>query len=281
MRFKSAAAMDDKTLQSNTIQSTMLIPLYGRMIAGRRFPDILLDTAAERICESVEYDFSAISQTYGGEYTSLACLVRAARIDECARSFIAAHPNGTVINLGSGLDDTFSRVDNGSVHWYNLDLSAAVAYRENFIKPTDRSKNIAKSMFDYTWLNDVGIPSDGYVLVLAAGLFFFFEEAEISALFRKISGHSPHGEMYFDACSRSGMKIANKMVRRTGNSGAEMKFWTDNAEQVKSWSQKITEAVCLPYFGNLYKDRRISRFTRFLMWGADFLKRTKFVRVRW
>jgi hypothetical protein len=77
------------------------------------------------------------------------------------------------------------------------------------------------------------------------------------------------------------MKIANRMVQKTGNSGAEMKFWTDDAEQVKAWSPKTTEAVCLPFFDGVYKDRRLTRFTRFIMWGADFLKRVKFVRVAW
>jgi O-methyltransferase involved in polyketide biosynthesis len=38
-------------------------------------------------------------------------------------------PKGTVINLGAGLDDTFSRVDNGRVSWYNLDLPDASACR--------------------------------------------------------------------------------------------------------------------------------------------------------
>jgi O-methyltransferase involved in polyketide biosynthesis len=273
--------MSDENLQQNTVQSTMLIPLYGRMIAGRRFPNILRDTTAERICESVEYDFSGISKTYGGEYASLTCLIRAARMDEYARAFIDAHPDGTVINLGSGLDDTFSRVDNGQIRWYNLDLPDAVAYREQYIPPTKRCKNIAKSMFDYAWLDEVDTPPDGCVLCLAAGLFFYLEEAEIMGLFSKISGRFPHGELYFDSCSKSGMKIANKMVKRSGNIGAKMKFWTDSAAQVKAWSPRIREAECSAYFGDRHKDKRLSRFTRFIMWGADFLKRTKFVRVTW
>jgi O-methyltransferase involved in polyketide biosynthesis len=268
-------------LREQSVQATMLIPLYGRAIAGRRFPDILRDAEAERITESVGYDFSDIAATYGTEYTSLCCLIRAARVDERARAFMAEHPEAAVVNLGSGLDDTFSRVDNGRILWYNLDLPDAIAYREIFIKPSRRCRNIAKSMFDYSWLDDISTRPDGAVLAIAAGLFFYFEETEIRALAGKLCERFPCGELFFDVCSHSGMKIANKMVRKTGNTGAEMKFWVDDAAYVKAWSPKIRSAECLPYFGGRYKDRRLKRMTRILMWGADFLRRTKFISVKW
>jgi O-methyltransferase involved in polyketide biosynthesis len=219
-------------VEEQTVQSTMLIPLYGRMIAGKRFPDILRDAAAERICESVSYDFSGISKIYGGEYASLTCMIRAARMDERARAFIDANPDGTVVNLGAGLDDTFSRVDNGRVRWYNLDLPDAIAYRERFIAPAERCQNIAKSMFDYSWLDEVESPAGAPVLILAAGLFFYFDRAQIRELFSRIVGRFPRGELFFETCSESGTKIANRMVKKTGNSGAEMKFWVNRAEDV-------------------------------------------------
>jgi O-methyltransferase involved in polyketide biosynthesis len=259
----------------------MLIPLYGRMIAGRRFPHILRDLTAERICESVDYDFSGISKTYGSEYASLACLFRAVKIEDRVKSFMRQRPEATIINLGAGLDDTFHRLDNGLIHWYNLDLPEAIAFRESFIKPTQRYKNIDKSMLDFDWLNEVPRPPDGHVLIVAGGLFIYFEESQIKELFQQISDRFPHGELFFDVFSKKGMTIANKMLRRTGTLGAEMKFWVDKAESVKAWSSKIDRVVCFPYFEKLRQDKSISRFTRFIMWGADFLKRTKFVLVTW
>jgi O-methyltransferase involved in polyketide biosynthesis len=273
--------MDEQIQSTEAIRSTMLIPLYGRMIAGRRFPDILRDPTAERICGSVEYDFAGISKTYGSEYASLACLCRAVKIEERVKSFMRKRPEGTIVNLGAGLDDTFYRLDNGLLSWHNLDLPEAIAFREKFIKPTQRHKNIAKSMFDYDWLNEVPVPSDGHVLMVAGGLFIYFEESQIKELFQKISQRFPHGELYFDVFSKKGTAIANKMLRRAGNVGAEMKFWVDRAEEVKAWSPKIERVVCYPYFEKIRQDKSISRFTRLVMWGADFLKRTKFVLVKW
>jgi hypothetical protein len=77
------------------------------------------------------------------------------------------------------------------------------------------------------------------------------------------------------------MKIANKMVKKTGNAGAEMKFWVNGADRVKTWSPEIRFAECLPYFGDRYRDRRLKLMTRVLMWGGDLLRRTKFVSVKW
>jgi O-methyltransferase involved in polyketide biosynthesis len=268
-------------MREHGVPATMLIPLYGRMIAGKRFPDILRDRTAERICEKIDYDFSGISKRYGAEYASLACLLRAARVDECARAFISRHPDGTVVNLGAGLDDTFPRVDNGKIRWYNLDLPDAVAYREQFIVPAERERNIAKSIFDYSWLDEIRVSGGGSVLIIAAGLFFYFYESEIRGLVSKICGHFPHGELFFEACSRSGMKIANKMVKKAGNAGAEMKFWVNGEAAVKEWSPKITHVARYPFFGERYKDKRFAVFTRLIMWGADLLKRTGFISVNW
>jgi O-methyltransferase involved in polyketide biosynthesis len=172
-------------------------------------------------------------------------------------------------------------VDNGSARWYNIDLPDTIAYRERFIAPAQRERNIAKSMFDYSWLDEIGTPAGGEVLVLAAGLFFYFHETELRDLTATICRRFPHGELFFEACSRSGMNIANKMVKRTGNAGAEMKFWVNDAASLKAWSPKITRTLTQPFFGDRYKDKRLAPFTRLLMWGADILKRTKFVSIQW
>jgi hypothetical protein len=36
--------------------------------------------------------------------------------------YIERYPEATVINIGAGLDTTFSRVANGKMRWYDLDL---------------------------------------------------------------------------------------------------------------------------------------------------------------
>lgn len=271
----------DQELDDQSIQQTMLVPLYGRAIAGRRFPELLRDLTAEEIVGRVDYDFSGISSIYGTEYAALACLNRAIRMDERARAYLRDHPEGTIIYLGCGLDDTFSRIDNGTVHWYNLDLPDAVAYRERFIQPSERCRTIARSMFDYAWLDEVARPIDDHVLVLAAGLFYYFEESQVRELTTRLCEHFPSGEIFFEATSKRGTQIANAMVRHTGNTAAPMRFWVDDARQVARWCEKITFVACQPYFGDLWRHRGVGLFSRLIMHGGDLLRRVKLVTLRW
>jgi O-methyltransferase involved in polyketide biosynthesis len=175
LKKKECADMKNKTaLQDQTVQATMLLPVYGRAKASRMFPDILRDDGAIRIVDNMDYDFTQIAKHYATEYGSLCCLLRAKRFDERCLAYIQKHPDGAVVNLGSGLDTTFDRVDNGSVRWYNLDLPDAMAFRQRFIPPKERCTDIAKSMFDYTWLDEIKTADS--VFILAGGLFYYFEE---------------------------------------------------------------------------------------------------------
>jgi O-methyltransferase involved in polyketide biosynthesis len=152
------------------------------------FPDIMRDDEAIRIVDGMDYDFTQIDKSYATEYGSLCCLLRAKRLDERCLAYLREHPNGTVVNLGSGLDTTFSRVDNGEVRWYNLDLPDAMAFRHRFIPAARRGADIAKSMFDYTWLNEVKTTD---VFILAGGLFYYFEESRLKELFARVAEHFP------------------------------------------------------------------------------------------
>jgi O-methyltransferase involved in polyketide biosynthesis len=273
--------MENKTeLQDQTVQSTMLLPLYGRAKASRMFPDILSDGEAIRIVDSMDYDFTHIDKSYATEYGSLCCLLRAKRLDERCLAYIRKHPDGTVVNLGSGLDTTFSRVDNGSVRWYNIDLPDSMTFRRRFIPAPGRGADIAKSMFDYTWFDDVDT-SGGSVFILAGGLFYYFEETQVRELIGRIAEHFPAGEIAFDAQSKTAVKISNRMVRKTGNKGSAMHFYVNDVQKLKDWSPKIRKVESVPFFGNLRKEKRFKLSSRINMWGLDKLKMGFLVSVQW
>ncbi|MDR0751962.1 MAG: class I SAM-dependent methyltransferase [Christensenellaceae bacterium] len=272
---------DDDLLTNDNVPSTMFLPLYGRMIASNKFPEILQDHTAEYICNNVDYDFSKLTKSYGGEYTTSTCLIRSYRNDQFVKNYLKDFPNGVVVNLGAGLDDTFSRINNGSVLWYNLDLPEVIKYREKFIPSCNNSKNISKSMFDYTWFNDVSVPSNVPILIIAEGIFFYFAHSEIIELYNMISKHFKTGFLYFDACSQKGVDYANKIVRKTGNSNSEMKFWVNNEQEILSWSKTIKNVKCSKFFDEFTSFKKFKFSTRFIMKITDLSKRTKFVTIEW
>ncbi len=44
-------------IEKNTVQETLVIPLYGRKVCSDHFPDLFKDPEAERICDMLDYDF--------------------------------------------------------------------------------------------------------------------------------------------------------------------------------------------------------------------------------
>ncbi len=73
--------------------------------------------------DSVPFDTGKYGRGAGG----LVGVIRTAVFDVWVRDFLAEHPGGTVVELGTGLNTRFERVDNGTVHWIDLDLPPAFA----------------------------------------------------------------------------------------------------------------------------------------------------------
>ncbi len=46
-------------IEKNTVQETLVIPLYGRKICSDHYPELFSDPEAERICSMLDYDFSS------------------------------------------------------------------------------------------------------------------------------------------------------------------------------------------------------------------------------
>jgi hypothetical protein len=79
---------------------------------------VLRDPKAAEILASVDFD----SEKYGRGWDGGVTVLRTAIFDCLVSDFLSEHPGGTVVELGTGLNTRFDRVDNGQVHWIDLDL---------------------------------------------------------------------------------------------------------------------------------------------------------------
>ena len=52
-------------IEKNTVQETLVIPLFGRLVCSERFPELFSDPEAKRICDSLDYDFTEKLQRRG------------------------------------------------------------------------------------------------------------------------------------------------------------------------------------------------------------------------
>ena len=46
----------------NSLQETLIVPLYGRKICSEKFPDLYSDLSANQLCNSLDYDFSELEK---------------------------------------------------------------------------------------------------------------------------------------------------------------------------------------------------------------------------
>ena len=44
-------------IEKNSVQETLIIPLYGRWLCSQRFPSLFQDKTAAELMERIDYDF--------------------------------------------------------------------------------------------------------------------------------------------------------------------------------------------------------------------------------
>lgn len=198
-------------IKKNSVQETLMIPLYGRKKCTELFPQLFHDETALRLIEAVDYDFSALERQCDNSMQKFGFLEIAMRQNDLAyeiTEYLNDHPNAAVVNMGCGLDDTGRRCGNGSCRIYNIDLPAVIKVRNRLLPAGDREKNIAADLTNLTWLNK--IDASGGVIFFAAGVFYYFLTEDVKTLFVAMAKRFPGGRLVFDACGKTGVKMMLK-----------------------------------------------------------------------
>jgi O-methyltransferase involved in polyketide biosynthesis len=272
--------MDSKEISElQDLQRTLMFPLWGRAVFSRLYPEILDDREALSIINSLDYNFREVEKAFG-EYGGLSYIIRSRKIDDIIRRFVSEHPNATVVSIGAGFDTAFSRVDNGSLHWYDIDLSDVIALRKKIIPEKPRSIYIAKSVFDYSWFEDIRFDVNDGILFVAGGVFFYYTENEVRELFIALAENFTAGELYFDGQTKTALKVSNRMVRKTGNKGAIMYFYINNPKVFTSWSPLLHLKSAEPYFKHVIMDKRWKISTKLNMIFCNLLKMVSFYHIK-
>jgi O-methyltransferase involved in polyketide biosynthesis len=179
-------------IEKNTVQETLVIPLDCRKVCSERFPQLFSDPEAERLCSMLDYDFSEKGKGMGSTAGLFGALEVAQRQYDLmceVRDYLKTHPKAAVVNLGCGLDDTFSQVDNGRCRGYNLDMPDVIAVRNELLPAGEREQNIGCDLNDHSWMDR--IDASGGAVFFASGVFYYFETEAVKALFRTMAVRFP------------------------------------------------------------------------------------------
>ena len=269
-------------IEKNTVQETLIIPLFGRLVCSERFPELFSDPEAKRICDSLDYDFAEKRkkmESPAGLFGALEVAQRQYDLRCEVEQYLKTHPNAAVVNLGCGLDDTFSKADNGTCRGYNIDLPDVIQVRNQLLPSGERETNIACDLNDSSWMNRIDA-SHGAVF-FAAGVFYYFRTAEVKRLFQAMAEHFPQGVLVFDSCNRRGAKLMRKTwLKEAGITDINAFFSLEDESELAGWSDQFASVSAKSYMRG-YRDiyDHVSLFHKLMIRFCDGLVRMKIVKI--
>jgi len=269
-------------IEKNSVQETLVIPLFGRLVCSEHFPELFSDPEAERICDSLDYDFAdkrKKMESAAGLFGALEVAQRQYDLRCEAEAYLKDHPKAAVVNLGCGLDDTFSKVDNGQCRGYNIDLPDVIKVRNELLPAGEREMNLACDLNDHSWMDKIDA-GDGAVF-FAAGVFYYFRTADVKKLFQVMAERFPRGVLAFDSCNKRGAKLTRKTwLKEAGITDVSAFFSLEDEKELLGWSDRFASVTAKSYMRG-YRDiyGSVGAFHKLMIRFCDGLVRMKIVRI--
>ncbi|KWX21683.1 methyltransferase [Mycolicibacterium wolinskyi] len=220
------------------VQETLLIPLYGRARDAAARRPVLHDRRAVELVDRIDYDFTK----FGGPSLS-GSVLRSAIFDGWVRQYLDEHPDGTVVEIGTGLNTRFDRLDNGRVRWFDLDLPDTIAMRRQFFTARDRCTMLEGSVLDTDWFDAVA-PDAGtaapLLFVIEAVLVYFTEE-QARTVVTQLAERFPGSLLAFD----TGGATMMRNQERNGSMKAvtaRMQWVCEDPRRLEAWGVKLLDS---------------------------------------
>ena len=271
-----------KHIEKNTVQETLVIPLFGRLVCSEHFPELFSDPEAERICASLDYDFAEKRKKMESPAGLFGALEVAQRqYDLCceAEAYLKDHPQAAVVNLGCGLDDTFRKCRIFLCQGYNIDLPDVIEIRNELLPAGEDEHNIACDLNDFSWMDQIDA-SHGAVF-FAAGVFYYFKTEDVKKLFTAMAERFPGAVLAFDSCNERGAKLMRKTwLKEAGITDVSAYFSLEDESVLRGWSDRFVSVTARSYMRG-YRDiyGNVNMFHKLMIRFCDSLVKMKIVRI--
>ena len=269
-------------IEKNTVQETLIIPLFGRLVCSEHFPALFSDPEAKRICDSLDYDFAEKRkkmESAAGLFGALEVAQRQYDLRCEVEAYLKEHPNAAVVNLGCGLDDTFRKCDNGLCHGYNIDMPDVIKIRDELLPTGEREENIACDLNDYAWIDRIDA-SNGAVF-FASGVFYYFKTEAVRRLFATMADCFPGAVLAFDVCNARGAKMMRKTwLKEAGITDVGAYFSLENEKELTGWSgsfQSVTAKSYMRGYRDIYNE--VGLLHKLMIRFCDSLVKMKIVKI--
>ena len=270
-------------IEKNTVQETLIIPLYARKMCSEFFPDLYCDKTAAQLIDKIDYDFSGAlkkSESIMHRFGFLEVAMRQCDIAWEIKNYLKFHPNAAIVNLGCGLDNTGRYCDNGSCKIYNLDFPDVIAVRNEILPSGEREENVPCDINDTEWFKKIDA-SDGAVF-FASGVFYYFLAEQVKSLVGAMAKVFPGSRLVFDAAGKSAVKL----IAKTWLKNAEIKdvnayfSVSDAQKELSLWNgdMSVSSRGYMLGYDDL-KDSSVSSFFRLMAKFSDNVMKMQIVRL--
>ena len=270
-------------IEKNTVQETLVLPLYSRKLCSELYPNLYQDETAVRLIDQIDYDFSEAeknSRSLMQRFGALEVAMRQCDLAWEVQTYLKAHPCAAVVNLGCGLDNTGRACDNGSCKIYNLDFPDVIAVRNKLLPAGEREQNIPCDLKAPAWFDR--IDATGGAVFFASGVFYYFLTQQVRELVQAMADAFPGSVLVFDAANRT----AVKMIAKTWLKTAKIKdvgayFAVSGAKrELSQWDSRLqvsSRGYMLGYSD--LKDPSINGFFRFFAKVGDGMMKMQIVKI--
>lgn len=295
--------MKQKGLQREMqgVEDTLYIPLAARIYASEHFPNFFYDEKVMDLAKRI--NLKNIMEN-SMEYFHMASVCRQKTIDGKIKDFLERKQGWTgeatqskdvdgqylsereeppskakcnIVFLGAGLETAYDRIGNKEAQFYQLDLPDVIKVREELLGKGENEGLLSGDLFALEWLKEIDctLPT----LLVVAGVFQYFHKEKILEFLRKLKTLLSDWEIAFDATNSTGLKYANKYVRKTGNTKAEMYFGLDDPEAFAKEAGLRLLSVDGFYQDALAHCKGLKLKTRLFMFFSDQWRRTMVVHL--
>ena len=212
------------------VETTALIPLAIKATETERTNARIRDEIAVEIIKTLGVD----TKPYDKFMSHEGVIARTIMLDRMVKDFLAKNPSSVIVNLGAGFDNRFSRVDNGSLFWFDIDLPDSIAARKKVFPERERVAMIGESILTENWVSQVKSEAEkrgAKVLFLAEGLFMYFSMEEITSVLSILKTEFPNGTLFAEM--NNPLMVKNQKYHDTvKNTNAVFKSGTKSAQEI-------------------------------------------------
>lgn len=250
--------LDNKLSVSNlkSIPETLLIPLYMRYLESHTQNPLFNDESSIDAVKKIDFNFSKWKNQ---NEVQIGIAARTLIFDTAVKAYLIKHTDCQVVHLACGLDNRFSRVDNGKMKWYDLDLPEVMELRKTIYFKHERQNFIAGDLLCDSWHQL--IPVNPNTLFIMEGILYYFSKPQVRKIITNLADNFKGAHVIFDVISKlyilfGGMQFHQLLDKKKDE--VAYKWGFNGWDEIITWSPGIRfveEWILVNYYGDRCPDR--------------------------